>query len=203
LAYYRILGGERDIFVIPAEGGVPERITEHPAPDFQPTWSPDGSQLAFVSERTDTGQIWVVPIDGGKRAGEPRQLSRESMHCLAPWWLPGSRGIAFVGYHGDGSDIYLLSVDGGTSAKRLTRDTQATRVRWDPLRNGLLVLGRWDENRHTIRELALDGTGADSVLARVSEPTVFDVSRDGRTLAYSRIPDTGDIWIAEAVSGTY
>jgi TolB protein len=203
LAYYRILGEERDIFVIPAEGGVPERITEHPAPDFQPTWSPDGSQLAFVSERTDLGQIWVVPIDGGRRAGEARQLSREPMHCLAPWWLPDARGIAFVGYHGDGSDVYLLPVEGGVPAKRLTQNAQASRIRWDPLREGLLVLAGWGENRHTIRHLALDGTVADSLLVQVSEPTVFDVSRDGRKIAYSRIPDIGDIWIAEALNGTY
>ena len=50
-----------DIFIIPAAGGTPVNITQHPDNDVEPVWSPDGKKLGFSSKRSnDTFDIWYV-----------------------------------------------------------------------------------------------------------------------------------------------
>ncbi len=45
------------------EGGPRVPITKHPAYDDGPAWSPDGSQIAFVSTRSGNFDIWLVDVD--------------------------------------------------------------------------------------------------------------------------------------------
>lgn len=43
--------GNMEIYIMSADGNDPQRLTNHPAEDYWPTWSPDGAQIAFASER--------------------------------------------------------------------------------------------------------------------------------------------------------
>jgi len=47
---------------MPATGGPATRITKHQAGDFDPAWSPDGTQLVFQSERSGNSDLWVIPV---------------------------------------------------------------------------------------------------------------------------------------------
>src|SRR5438874_2324315 len=49
----------------------PRQLTFAAAQDRSPRWSPDGRRLFFVSDRSETWQLWVLPLDGG----EPRVLT--------------------------------------------------------------------------------------------------------------------------------
>ena len=53
IAYASNVSGNRDIYIIDAGGGNPLKLTDDPAADYYPAWFPDGSSLAFVSERGD------------------------------------------------------------------------------------------------------------------------------------------------------
>src|SRR6266508_4878063 len=53
-----------DIYVMDAGGGEPARLTDHPASDAFPTWSPDGQRIAFYSDRDGNGEIYVMNADG-------------------------------------------------------------------------------------------------------------------------------------------
>ena len=60
--------GNLDVFVMPAEGGEPRRLTHHPAPESVAGWTPDGTRIMFVSTRTsatDPPKLFTVSIDGG------------------------------------------------------------------------------------------------------------------------------------------
>jgi tricorn protease len=60
--------GNVDVFVMPAAGGVPKRLTWHPAPDRVLGWTPDGKSIIFTSTRTSYsryGEMFTVPADGG------------------------------------------------------------------------------------------------------------------------------------------
>jgi eukaryotic-like serine/threonine-protein kinase len=64
--------GRGDIYVIPARGGAPRRITNHPADDLVPSWSRDGQSIYFGSTRSGTFQIWKLSPQGG----EPVQVTQ-------------------------------------------------------------------------------------------------------------------------------
>jgi tricorn protease len=60
--------GNVDVFVAPASGGVPKRLTWHPAPDRVLGWTPDGKNIIFTSTRSAYsryGEMFTVPADGG------------------------------------------------------------------------------------------------------------------------------------------
>lgn len=60
--------------------------------DESPRWSPDGSRLAFISNRQGTGQLWVIPVQGG----EAQQLTYLDGPVLSPRWSPDGRRITFT-----------------------------------------------------------------------------------------------------------
>jgi dipeptidyl aminopeptidase/acylaminoacyl peptidase len=82
------------IWMVDTAGGVPRRFTAGPRRDTEPRWSPDGTRLAFVSEREakKKGQLYVMPADGG----EPTPLSDLKNGVTNPVWSPDGTRIGFV-----------------------------------------------------------------------------------------------------------
>ena len=65
LAFDSNLEGQQQIYVIPATGGKPRRLTFHPSNDCCPSFSRDGRWVYFRSNRTGENQIWKIPASGG------------------------------------------------------------------------------------------------------------------------------------------
>jgi dipeptidyl aminopeptidase/acylaminoacyl peptidase len=55
-----------DIYLVPVAGGEPWAFVRSDADDSSPAWSPDGRELAFISDRDGSSQIWVIRADGGE-----------------------------------------------------------------------------------------------------------------------------------------
>lgn len=71
--------GNVDVYVVPAEGGTPRRLTYHPAPDVAVGWRPDGKAVLFRSNRasfSDPNQLWTVPVEGGFPAELPLSMAQ-------------------------------------------------------------------------------------------------------------------------------
>jgi dipeptidyl aminopeptidase/acylaminoacyl peptidase len=126
---------DADVFVMPAEGGEPRRLTSMNGSEGSLAWSPDSERLAFVSslERTSSDRLWIVDADGG-----------EPLNVLGDWryepddvtWLPdgtlsmsaaiGGRTALFVVDPADGS---IEEVIGGRRRMNgFTYDAARTRV---------------------------------------------------------------------------
>ena len=56
--------GEADIYSIGVDGSGLRRLTDDPAKDYAPAWSPDGRRIVFVSDRTSQADIWLMDTDG-------------------------------------------------------------------------------------------------------------------------------------------
>ncbi len=87
---------DQDIYVIDAQGGDIRPFVSSDQQDYHPRWSPDGSQLMFVSDRSETPQIWLLPTD----MGEATQLTDLSTGVADPRWSPDGQSILFA------SDVY-------------------------------------------------------------------------------------------------
>ena len=56
--------GNREIYVIELDGTGLTRLTNHPAADPAPAWSPDGTRIAFASNRDGNDEIYLMNADG-------------------------------------------------------------------------------------------------------------------------------------------
>jgi len=83
-----------NIWMVSTAGGEPRRFTTGPRRDTAPRWSPDGSRLAFISEREPgkKGQLYVMPAAGG----EPTRLTELRHGLSAPEWSPDGTRLAFA-----------------------------------------------------------------------------------------------------------
>ncbi|GAC1357493.1 MAG: S9 family peptidase [Ktedonobacteraceae bacterium] len=85
------------IWLVSSAGGktsVPRPLTSGAYNDTSPRWSPDGSMLAFISDRTRTGQIFLLPTN----AGEARQLSFLQQGVTEYSWRPDGQAILALSY---------------------------------------------------------------------------------------------------------
>jgi formylglycine-generating enzyme required for sulfatase activity len=135
-----------DLYVVNADGTDPRRLTWDSAEDNKPTWSPDGTQVAFYSNRQGRSSIYVLGMPdapqsaGGSAQGSlsMQQLTTKS-NCSDPAWSPDGAQIAFVAGRDSSSEIYVMNLQDalrgvdGTDQLRLTHNSAAdSSPAWSP-----------------------------------------------------------------------
>ena len=93
-----------EIYTVRPDGKQLRRLTRNRNIDVSPTWSPDGSRIAFVSNRTGTPQIYVMNADGSGG----RRLTFDGRYNSAPSWSPDGAWIAYEVRVGSQFDIWLI-----------------------------------------------------------------------------------------------
>ncbi|MEE2566603.1 amidohydrolase family protein [Hyphobacterium marinum] len=116
-----------DIYTIPMSGGEATNIASGMAWEIQPRFSPDGSMIAFTSDRAGGDNIWVMNTDGS----DPRQVSDESFRLLNnPTWHPSGEYIAARKHYttsrsaGTG-EIWMYHITGGGGVALVERPNPA------------------------------------------------------------------------------
>ena len=145
-----------DIWVAPVDGSEEaRRLTDHVAWDYLPRFSPDGSQIAFVSRRSGNDDIWVLHSGGGAA----RQVTTHSGTDILNGWLLDSSGVVFHSNRGLwSSDIYTVVVpregraDTGIEEQVTAADHSACTFA-QPLPDGGFIMsrgggGRWWRKRY-------------------------------------------------------
>lgn len=103
--------GNVEVFIMNRDGSGKRRLTNHPMADGVPTWSPTGTQLAFMSDRTGSPQIYIINADGT----DMKRISTESF-CDRPTWSPAPfNEIAYTCRGGGGYQIMVYDFTSGSS----------------------------------------------------------------------------------------
>jgi len=98
-----------DIFLIATDGSGETALVEHPANDLSPVWTPNGKGVVFVSDRTGTYSLWVVPVGGGRAQGPPVLIKRD-MGQIVPMGFT-TRGSYYYGVVNAMNDVYIATLD--------------------------------------------------------------------------------------------
>jgi Tol biopolymer transport system component len=133
----RFDGTNRDIWVQPASGGDPVRVTTDAADDGEPAFSPDGGRIAFRSER-DGGGIYIVPALGGSE----RLLVRDGRH---PAFSPDGKWIVYVtGGRGTIASLFVMPAAGGAPRRLFADSAIGGRPVWAPDSARVMVVASKD-----------------------------------------------------------
>ena len=159
--------GHTEIYVMDADGGNQERLTNNTADDDYPTWSPDRTKIAFISDR-NRGLLQIYVMDAhGKHAIRLTDGLRKKGDLD---WSPDGRKIAFTSWNGQKSNISVMDADGNNAFKL----TDGQEPSWSPDgRTIAFVSGRdW---RDQVCVIGVDGNG----LERLTQDVAIKVRRHG------------------------
>lgn len=113
-----------DLYTMPIAGGRATRISTGAIFDMQPRWSPDGSRIAFISDRDGNNNLWTMKPDGT----DPKQVSKEGTRDVnSPAWTPDGHYLLvrkhFVDTRSLGAgEMWMYHVSGGTGLQVTDRN---------------------------------------------------------------------------------
>jgi dipeptidyl aminopeptidase/acylaminoacyl peptidase len=187
------------LFVVSVKGGDPRQLTDGDFVDADPAWSPQGSEIAFVSARhadrddDNATDLWLVPVAGGN----PRLLTDTAGPISSPAFSPDGRTTAYLGHRyrneaGRNKRVYTIPLQGGEpTCLTATLDRTCAPFfsgigpRWTPDGQWLLFAIEDEGNIAIYRVPATGGAAPERLIGGERQVTGLSASRDGQWLAFT------------------
>jgi len=214
--------GNRDLWILPAQGGEMTRLTTDPTPDWGPSWSPDGTEIAFHAYRSGNRDIWVMPSNGGPA----RQLTTHPNAKSHSFRVEGAKptfgswtrevesharwqqtlSVYHIGLPMVAQSSSCATRKSGECLRPAARRSAISRgpsgqARWAPDGELIYYVGRGE---HSDRLWALSPSdGQEYVVADLSGRwgrLAFEMTTDGSNLYFAWRADIGEIWVMDIIT---
>jgi Tol biopolymer transport system component len=205
IAFASDRNGKFDIYIMNIDGANVVQLTHDPFPwlydlqssEIEPTWSPDGRQIAFVAgNNTGTGNnvnLYLMNADGSNVV----QVNKKNSHILRSSWSPNGNQIAYCfERHDDVKFIFIINID-GSDDNPLVNGCMPT---WSPDgRRIAFEAHSRDERNGSINLFVVNVDGSNKVALTTDEDAIEMSpawSPDGKRIAF--VSNSGGIYVVNA-----
>jgi TolB protein len=205
----------REVAVLDVFTGGLRLLTQNDLRDDEPSWSPDGKQIAFITQYGSGVEIAVVSagcdgLPGGCAANMRRLTFSEELLKSAPRWSPDGRRIVYTAFNVEAGSvsIYTMNQDGSSPKPLLDASARSGHAIWDNLPawspDGKQIAFQSNRDSDTFQNFDIYTINADgSNLRRLTRSRGFDGmaawSPDGRYIAFgSNRSGNSELYIMDA-----
>lgn len=185
-----------DFYILNPSGGSPRRISSESFDEFAPSWSPDGSQFAFVAAPSGNEDVFVMDAQGNNR----RQLTSTDSQDWSPSWSPDGRTIVFNSRRDGNAEIYLMDTN-GNNIRRLTNTAEAdTLPDWSPDGRKITFVSARDGDAE-IYVMNADGSSQTRLTTSPGDDSLPTWSPDSKQIAFLSMRDNAgafEIYVMDA-----
>lgn len=128
IAYCSDIDGDDDIYL-----GI-QNLTNNTAADWNPAWSPDGSQIAFASDRDGNFEIYLMDTSGNNQVN----ISNNPADDYVPSWSPSGLRIVFESQRPGPLEIYVMEANGNNQQKITHNNSDNHWADWSPDENHII-----------------------------------------------------------------
>jgi Tol biopolymer transport system component len=195
IAYTSESSGDRNVWVMDADGSSKQNLTNSAVREEEPDWSPDGSRIVFMSYGVSgMSDVWVMNADGSGRVNLTPSTAGSSE--LEPVWSPDGSKIAFTWAPSGSLDVYVMNTNGGevTNLSK-TLASYESGPAWSP--DGSQIAFVSDRASGVPQLFVMDADGSDvqrlTTVAKALDKPAW--SPDGRHILFTSLEDgDADLW---------
>jgi TolB protein len=184
-----------EIYLLDLDTWIEYNLTQHPAEDRNPAWSPSGTHIAFESHRDGNWEIYLLEME----SGELTRLTHNAAFDGAPSWSPDAAHIAFESYRDGNWEIYVVELESGMLS-RLTDDPAGDYApTWSP-DGEHIAFASWRDEDKEIYLMSANGSSSRNLTNAPGDDEDPAWSPDGQRLAFVSWRDgyTTEIYLMDA-----
>ncbi|MCP4723508.1 MAG: DUF5050 domain-containing protein [bacterium] len=181
-------GSDWELYKMNPDGTNLIRLTDNDSDDLIPRWSPDGSKIAFYSDREGNFDIYIMNSDGTGLL----KLTSDPEYDACPTWSPDGFQIAFETYrHKNMSQIYLINADGSGEKNICDLTASSIAPHWSKANNRITYCSKVNKNREIY---IMDSDGSNKIQLTSNNTEYYSIaneeecpswSPDGRRITFS------------------
>lgn len=174
-------GGHVNLWTMRPDGSGQTKLTDDKVEDVFPSWSPDGTRIAWTRGGfAPSGEIWVMNADGSGKT----QLTFNAYSDLGVTWSPDGSRIAFRSNRGNNRDIYVINADGSGEQRLTDAPGGDIGASWSP--DGSKIAFTSDRSGScAVHTMNVDGTGVQQLTPDSENAGVAGWSPDGTRIVFA------------------